>query len=69
MNADGFRVVRGVIVAGCGFIVVGCGGTVASVHIPPLPEPTTSKFESFDAWDARVNHPTTTTAPTTESTP
>ena len=48
--------------------LAGCGGTIASVHLPPLPDPGPSKFESFEDWDRRTN-PTTTTAPaTTQST-
>ena len=53
--------------------VAGCGGTVASVNFPSLPDPGPSKAETFEQWDARVNPATTqattqATQPATQST-
>jgi hypothetical protein len=47
--------------------LAGCGGTLVSISIPPMPDPPPSRFESFDDWNARVN-PATTQASTKPAT-
>jgi hypothetical protein len=63
MNADG-RCHRSLLTLL--LMLGGCGGTLATVHVPPLPDPPPSRFESFDSWDQRVNttQPATTRATT-----